>query len=135
MPVTSLRSREILSERSFRTFDLGLSASRPGSRRNESCVIEIEAFEEGEFWKFSVRDDGIGFDESFADRIFMLFQRLHTREEYEGTGIGLALCKKIVSNHGGEIWAESQIGEGTTFYFTLPGNREAEEPKPEVSPV
>jgi signal transduction histidine kinase len=82
--------------------------------------IFVEAERQGEAWLFRVRDNGVGIDPAFADRIFLLFQRLHTREEYEGTGIGLALCKRIVNFHGGEIWVESVEGEGSTFLFTLP---------------
>jgi light-regulated signal transduction histidine kinase (bacteriophytochrome) len=89
-------------------------------RGSDKPKISISAVEKDEFWQFAIRDNGIGFDMEHAARIFVIFQRLQGREEYRGTGIGLALCKKIVDRHGGTIWAESEVGKGSTFYFTIP---------------
>ena len=82
--------------------------------------IQIKAGRAADKWTFAIADNGMGFDPIYAERIFGIFKRLHGRDEYEGNGMGLAICSRIVNHYGGRIWAESQPGEGATFLFTLP---------------
>ena len=89
-------------------------------RGDRKPVIHVGAEQDGDFWKLFVRDNGIGVESQHLERIFQVFQRLHRREEYDGSGIGLAVCRKIVERHGGRMWVESVKDEGTTFWFTFP---------------
>ena len=82
-------------------------------------IIQITVEEDDEYWQINVKDNGIGIDEQFFDKIFVVFQRLHSKDEYSGTGIGLAICRKIIENHGGKIWVSSKINEGSTFHITI----------------
>ena len=84
--------------------------------------IHVAAQEKETEWSFSVADNGIGIDAEFTEQIFQVFRRLHSRDKYPGTGIGLAICERVVDQHGGKIWVESQPGEGSTFSVWLPAN-------------
>ena len=82
--------------------------------------VQLDAKRDGDQWTFSIRDNGVGFDQRYAERVFGVFKRLHRNADIPGTGIGLAICQRIIDRHGGRIWAESKLGEGSCFYFTLP---------------
>ena len=86
---------------------------------NSIPTVIITAEDKKDYWQFAVKDNGIGIEEQYLIKIFDLFKRLHVNGEYSGTGMGLATCKKIVQQHGGNIWASSIVGEGSTFYFTV----------------
>ncbi len=86
----------------------------------ERPLVHVSVSEGSGGWTFSVKDNGIGLNMEFAERIFQMFQRLHTKEEHPGTGVGLAIVKKIVERQGGRVWVESEEGNGATFYFIIP---------------
>jgi PAS domain S-box-containing protein len=86
----------------------------------ENCTVTIDCNKDASGWLFSVQDQGIGIDSKYSEKVFSMFQRLHSSKEYPGTGVGLALCRKIVENHGGSIWFVSKTGSGSTFYFSIP---------------
>jgi len=93
-------------------------------RADRAPRVHVSAAPEEAGWRFAVRDNGIGIDPHYVDRIFVIFQRLHTRAEYPGTGIGLSICRKVIERHGGRIWVDSSPGQGATFLFTLPRAQE-----------
>lgn len=121
-PVTSTRLPVVLADgqQLDQLFQNLISNGLKYHREGVPPRIHVSAERDGDLWRFSVQDNGIGIEAQYYERIFEIFQRLHGRETYEGTGIGLAVCKKIVERHGGRLWLESTPGQGTTFFFTLP---------------
>jgi chemotaxis family two-component system sensor kinase Cph1 len=115
-PLPSIRADEHLMIQLFQN----LISNALKYRGERKPVIHIGAKQLSGEWQFSVCDNGIGIEEIYLERIFVIFRRLHSQGEYSGTGIGLAVCKKAVEIHGGRIWAESEVGKGTTFFFTIP---------------
>ena len=104
----------------FKQFLHNLISNSLKFRSKEKPVIKIKVEEKSDQWLFSVKDNGIGIEEKYHDRIYGIFKRLYSREEYPGTGIGLALCKKIIEAHNGTMWVKSDFGKGTCVYFTIP---------------
>jgi len=104
-------------------------------RSDEPCVITVGCEREGDDWHFTVADNGIGIAPEFAEKVFVIFQRLHGRDEYDGTGIGLALCRKIIEFHGGRIWLDPDSRQGARVHFSLPADAEPEETNDTASPA
>jgi len=115
-PLPRVKFHEFQLEQLFQNIIGNAIRYRSGARPR----IHIGAEPEGDKWRFFVRDNGIGIDPQYKEQIFGIFKRLHTTSEYPGTGMGLAICQRIVERVGGRIWVESQPGRGATFYFTLP---------------
>lgn len=101
-----------------------LSNAAKFTRHQSSPHIEVGGTMSDDFNTYYVKDNGVGFDQRFAHKLFKVFQRLHTEDEFEGTGVGLALVQRIVDRHGGKVWAEGRTNEGATFYFSLPVRKE-----------
>ncbi|MEU3225543.1 CHASE3 domain-containing protein [Streptomyces sp. NPDC006976] len=104
-------------------------------RPDEPCVITVDCEREGDDWHFTMTDNGIGIAPEFAEKVFVIFQRLHPRDEYEGTGIGLALCRKIIEFHGGRIWLDPESRQGARIHFLLPADAPAEPAGPTTLPA
>jgi light-regulated signal transduction histidine kinase (bacteriophytochrome) len=117
----------LIDEKQFKLLFQNLIDNSIKFRGRKKPKIHVAAKRTDNEWIFSFKDNGIGIDPKYQDRIFTIFRRLHGGEAYPGTGVGLAVCKKIVEQHGGRIWVESEPGKGSVFYFTIPKQGEAEE--------
>src|SRR5271170_2751325 len=119
-PLPRIRMHEFQLEQVFQN----LVANAIRYRGSEPPSIHLAAEKRGTEWLFSVRDNGIGIDPQYKEQIFEIFKRLHSSSEYPGTGMGLAICQRIVERAGGRIWVESELGRGSTFFFTVPRTKE-----------
>lgn len=118
--IANLPQVKVDTSQFIRLFQNLLENALKFTKEGEAPMIEVLVEKKDNHWQFEIKDNGIGIEANFFDKVFIIFQRLHTRNEYPGTGIGLAVCKKIVERHHGTIWIESTIEEGTSFFFTLP---------------
>ncbi len=117
-PLPPARADSVLMKQVW--INLLSNALKYSAKRGGDARVQIDGERDGEVVRYSVRDNGVGFDMRFVDKLFGVFQRLHSHEEFEGTGVGLAIVQRIVSRHGGKVWAQGEIDRGATFTFELP---------------